>query len=63
MPRFFFMAGDRDSATVDMKRAAERLKEHGAAVKIVVHEDTAHHFPADSVTATRDALLFIFDER
>jgi len=59
LPRFFFMAGDRDAALHDMQRAAAILKAHGATAKIVIHADTAHRFPEDSDAATRQALQFV----
>lgn len=59
LPRFFFMAGDRDGALHDMQRAAAVLEAHGAKAKIVVHAKTAHRFPEDSVAATRQALRFV----
>jgi len=62
LPRFFFMAGGRDGTLKEMKRAASVLQASGATARIVVHRDTAHHFPKDSVAATREALAFVLRE-
>jgi predicted esterase len=59
MPRFFFMAGDRDAATQNMQRAADALAERGAKVKLVIHQNTGHQLPADADAATREALAFV----
>jgi len=59
LPRFFFMAGDRDGALHDMQRVTSLLEKQGAKARIVVHANTAHRFPQDSARATRDALAFI----
>jgi acetyl esterase/lipase len=58
-PRYYFMAGERDRAVTDMRRAAKDYESAGFAVKLRVFQDTGHSFPRASDRELSNALRWV----
>ena len=44
-PRFFLLNGERDEAAANNRRAAQRLEQAGAAVRVRIYPGIGHEFP------------------
>jgi phospholipase/carboxylesterase len=58
-PKYYFMAGARDQAASDMRRAAKDYESAGYEVKLRVIPNTGHSYPDDSDRELTGALRWV----